>query len=313
MFTLKHYILEIAKTGSFSQAADHLYVSQPSLSAVVKRLERRIGEDLFDRGTHPVRLTECGKEYVRCARAIEEVENNFQAYLDEHRKSQSGRLVLGGSNLNLSFVLPPLLKKFRERYPLVEISLVESDIDELQKLLFEGEVDLIIDSGAMDPTRFEEYPFQSERLLLAVPRAFACNDEAKAYQISYEDVLGDAHADPALPRPPLSFLKNAPFLSMTPETDTGKREKNLFRHESFRPTVLFSFRQQSTAFHMACRGIGCAVISDVLVKNSASEPDLCFYKLDEKESFRHIKCYLKKGRRLSFAQRAFLELAGIQI
>ena len=100
---------------------------------------------------------------------------------------------------------------------------------------------------------------------------------------------------------------------MTPETDTGKREKNLFRRASFRPEILFSFRQQSTAFHMACRGMGCAIISDVLVKNSSFPPDLYYYKLDEKESFRHIKCYLKKGRRLSFAQRAFLDVAGIQI
>jgi len=53
MFQLKEYVLEIWRTGSFSQAATNLYVSQPSLSASIKRLENRIGEPLFDRSSHP--------------------------------------------------------------------------------------------------------------------------------------------------------------------------------------------------------------------------------------------------------------------
>ena len=61
MFKLKHYVREIARTGSFSQAAANLYVSQPSLSSSIKRLEERIGEPLFDRSCHPVVLTRCGQ------------------------------------------------------------------------------------------------------------------------------------------------------------------------------------------------------------------------------------------------------------
>ena len=309
MFTLKHYVLEIAKTGSFSQAAEHLYVSQPSLSASIQRLESRIGAPLFDRSVHPVRLTECGQEYVHTARILTETENNFLAYLEEHRKNQAGRLVLGGSNLNLSYVIPSLIKRYRAEYPLVDISLVEGDIDELQRLLSDGDVDLMVDSCSLDGKYFEEYLYQPETLLLAVPEHFPCNEAMRECRITYEEVLKDAHMEPSVPRPRLSALGDTPFLEMAPETDTGKREKVLFRRENFRPNCLFSLRQQSTAFHLACRGIGCAIVSDALIKSETFRPKLAFYKLDEAVSFRHIKFFSKRGRRPTFAMRSFLACA----
>ncbi|MBO4854276.1 MAG: LysR family transcriptional regulator [Oscillospiraceae bacterium] len=310
MFTLKHYVLEIAKSGSFSQAAENLYVSQPSLSASILRLEKRIGEPLFDRSVHPVRLTETGEEYVHTAYALAELEKNFQVYLEEHQKSQTGRLILGGSHLNLSYVIPPLLRQYRKEYPLVEISLVDGNIDRLYAMLSDGDIDLVVDSGSVDHALFEEYLYQPEILLLAVPDHFPCNEVMKAYQIGYDEVLQNIHADPGIPAPPLSLLGDTPFLNMTPDTDTGKREKRIFRRENFRPNSPFAFRQQLTAFHLACQGIGCTIISDMLVKSGIFRPKLTFYKLDETESFRYIKFYQKKGRRMTFAMRSFLICAG---
>ena len=310
MFELKDYVLEIAKTGSFSQAAKNLYVSQPALSASIRRLEEQIGEKLFDRSMHPVLLTECGEEYVRTARAIGEREGNFQVYLEEHQKIQSGRLVLGGSNLNLTYVVPPLLKSYRETYPLVEISLVENNIDQSMSLLQDGEIDIVVDSCSVDPAFFEEYSYRAETLLLAVPEFFPCNEKMKPYAVSLEEVMEDRHLDPKKKHPPLSLLGDTPFLGMTMDTDTGKREKRIFRREDYRPSIPFSFSQQATAFHLACQGLGATIISDIIVKNNLFRPALVFYKLDETDSSRDIKFFRKKGRRMSFATRSFLEFAG---
>lgn len=309
MFKLKDYILEIEKTGSFSKAADNLYVSQPSLSASVKRLEERIGEPLFDRSMHPIRLTEFGEEYVRTARAIEAEEENFKAYLEEHRACQSGTLVLGGSNLNVSYVMPPLLKKYREAYPLVDVSIVESGIDDLQRRLVEGSLDLVIDSCTMDNDRINEYIYKPETLLLAVPSRFACNERLVPFALSYADVLSDRHTAVALSHPPLELLEDTPFIALTPETDTGKRSKNIFQRAGWYPNTVLAFSQQSTAFRMACSEIGATIVSDVLVKSVRFQPDLIYYKLNEADSFRFIKLYKKKGRRMSFAMRTFLSLA----
>ena len=65
MFKNKNYVLEVYRKGSFSRAAESLFVSQTALSASIKRIEDKINAPIFDRSTNPISLTEIGKEYVR--------------------------------------------------------------------------------------------------------------------------------------------------------------------------------------------------------------------------------------------------------
>ena len=60
-FANMEYVYEVYKEGSFSRAAANLYISQPALSATVKKIEKKIGMPLFDRSTVPIQLTECGR------------------------------------------------------------------------------------------------------------------------------------------------------------------------------------------------------------------------------------------------------------
>ncbi len=67
MFVWKKYVYEVYKERSFTKAAQNLYISQPSLSARIKKIEEIIGEPLFDRSTTPLQLTEVGKVYIEAA------------------------------------------------------------------------------------------------------------------------------------------------------------------------------------------------------------------------------------------------------
>ena len=67
MFTWKKYVYEIYKEKSFSKAAQNLYISQPSLSARIKKIEQQIGAPIFDRSTTPLRMTEVGEAYISAA------------------------------------------------------------------------------------------------------------------------------------------------------------------------------------------------------------------------------------------------------
>lgn len=311
MFKLKEYILEIEKTGSFSQAAANLYVSQPSLSASVKRLEEKIGEPLFDRSAYPVRPTECGKEYCKAARMIQLAEGNFQDYLEEYSACKTGELVIGGSNLNLSFVLPTIIKDFHRIFPGIHMEIVEGNIDSLCKQLGEGKLDFVVDSCEMDTEQFTEYVYRAEHLLLAMPVSFACNEGLEAYRMSREDICGDLHLSDQVPVLPLKKLQDTPFLFLMPETDTYKRAMKICQKAGFEPHVALSFHQHSTVFHMACAGMGAAFISDTLVRNVHADPNLCYYKVDGNEGFRNIRFYKKKEKRMTRAMKAFLETAGV--
>lgn len=309
MFKLKHYVQEIARVGSFSQAAENLYVSQPSLSASIKRLEERIGEPLFDRSCHPIALTACGREYLRAARQIDMAEEDFTAFLEEYRSCATGKLIIGGSNLNISFVLPALLERFVREYPGIELELVEGNIAQLQQLLLEGRVDLVMDSCEMDPKSFRSYRYKEETLILAVPAAFSCNSAACGCALTWEDIRRNRHRAADTPALPLEMLRDVPFISMTPETDTFQRVGLICSDAGFIPDTILSFSQQSTAFNMACAGLGFTFISDTLVKNARFRPDLVFYKVGSPESYRHIKVFVNAARRMSYAVKAFLEIA----
>lgn len=81
MFQGMEYIYEVYKEKSFSKAAAALFISQPSLSANVKRVENRIGYPIFDRSTKPLQLTEVGKHYIQAVEKVMDIENNLENYL----------------------------------------------------------------------------------------------------------------------------------------------------------------------------------------------------------------------------------------
>ena len=81
------YAYEVYKQKSFSKAAEKLYISQPALSAIIKKLEDSLGVPLFDRSTKPVSLTPAGEYYIHCAEEITAVETGMQQYFDDDLRS----------------------------------------------------------------------------------------------------------------------------------------------------------------------------------------------------------------------------------
>lgn len=309
MFKFKEYVLAVYQTRNFSRAAEMLYVSQPSLSMTIKRIEDKIGEPLFDRSVHPIQVTECGREYIRAAQAIAASEEDFLSYLDDYHNLKTGTLIIGGSNMNISFVLPPVLHRFREEFPHIKLEIVEGNINVLQQKLQYGEIDFVVDSCDMDPEQFTEFIYKPETLLVAVPQTFSCNDMLSEYRLMGDDILRDRHLLPTVKVLPLSLLGDIPFILLTPETDTYARSKLLCQNQDFSPKVAMSFNQQSTAFNMACAGLGATWVSDALIKNVHSNPKIYYYKVDLSIGTRHIKFFAKKGRRLTYAMNVLLTTA----
>ena len=112
MFQGMEYIYEVYKEKSFSKAAAALFISQPSLSANVKRVENRIGYPIFDRSTKPLQLTEVGKHYIQAVEKVMDIENNLENYLLDLGNLKTGTLNVGGSNFFSSWILPPLIADF---------------------------------------------------------------------------------------------------------------------------------------------------------------------------------------------------------
>ena len=110
MFSGMNYVYEVYKEQSFSKAAENLYISQPALSSMIKKIETKIGMPLFDRSTSPIQLTECGKKYIKTAEKIMDLENEFAYYVGNLQKLKQAVCPWAGPiSFHPSFFHPSLI------------------------------------------------------------------------------------------------------------------------------------------------------------------------------------------------------------
>ena len=107
------YVYQVYKEKSFSRAAKNLFISQPALSATIKKIETRLGVQLFERTTTSVTLTEAGEAYIDTAKKIMELESDLAVYLEDLSNLNTGRLVLAGTAFFCSYVIPPVVSAYQ--------------------------------------------------------------------------------------------------------------------------------------------------------------------------------------------------------
>ncbi|MDD4781963.1 MAG: LysR family transcriptional regulator [Tissierellia bacterium] len=309
MFTNKNYVYEVYKAKSFSKAAENLFISQPSLSLTIKKIENRIGSQLFDRSTTPIQLTDCGEEYIRCIEKIMDIEDEFEMYLSDLNNLQTGNLAIGAGNFFASYILPPLIAKFKTMYPRVAVNLVETNTAHLEKLLYSGDLDLIIDNYNFNETLYKKQFFYREQMILLIPEKFPCNTHIKKYRLSAEDIIEYKHFNPKTPALPLKLIEDVPFILLRYGNDTRDRADKIFAENGVKPNIELELDQLATAFHVSCHGIGATMISDTLVREVAPDHRVFFYKIDSKYAIRENYFYFRISKYHTRAMQEFLNLA----
>lgn len=141
---LKHaqYILTVLQEGSITAAARKLYISQPSLSQMIKLAETNLGTPIFNRTTDPITLTYAGKKYIEAARKIMTIDANLQKEIDEINHENHGTIKLGIPVQRAIQVLPYVVPRFIRMYPHVSLDIWENGSDKTETAVLEGHVDL---------------------------------------------------------------------------------------------------------------------------------------------------------------------------
>lgn len=308
MFRGMEYVYAVYKEKSFSKAAEKLFISQPSLSANVKREEQCVGYPIFDRSTKPLGLTEPGKKYIETVEKILSMQNEFSEYIDDLGDLKTGKLVLGGSSLYSSWVLPPLMGNFSKKYPLVQLELVEETTTNLQRMLQNGQIDFLLDNCKLEDEIFERQLYQKEYLVLAVPKHFKINDGLEKFQISVEAIRELTFLDETVPSVDLSLFAQESFILLKPENDTRIRAMELCREHDFSPNIVFELDQQMTSYNITCSGMGISFISNTLISKVPESAEVVYYKLAGQQSCRNLYFYWKRKSYFSKVMQAFLDL-----
>lgn len=235
MTDYKEYIYAVYEEKSFSKAAKKLYVSQPWLSAAVKKVEQELDVRLFDRSTTPISLTEAGAYYIQCIEEIRRIEQDMMQHFQEMRNAQHRVLHIGSSMFFCTYVLPSLLQDFRTAYPHVVIRFEEGNSQQLLQRMLNGKLDVILEAEQLINQQIVHIPWLKEEIVLAVPASYAVNQTLSAYRYSFDEFLhrDTVHKDPV----PLQQFQKEQFFLLTEGNDSYARSLKLCEHAGFTPHV----------------------------------------------------------------------------
>ncbi len=274
----------LAKTGSFTLAAQFLHVTQAALSGLIKELEQTLGVRVVDRSTRKIALTEVGKElYPLFAKMIDDLDG---ALLDiaNHTQLKKGMVRIAAPQLMSCTLLPEIIASYRTAHPDIKVRLIDCAVESVSSRVASGEVDFAIGperepSSQIDAAVLFEMPF-----VLVFPQAHPLEQSA---HVTWSDIA------------------DYPFISLQ-----GQFTERLLSdmHSSLREVSLKPANEvtfMTTALAMVSAGLGVTVCLPY------AEPLVRLYQLHmrqlyEPELTRRFFVYTRQNRSLSPAAESFI-------
>lgn len=162
------YVIAVDTYRSFVAAAEHCYVTQPTLSMQIQKLEESIGAKIFDRSRQPVVPTEIGEKIIRQARVILNESKKIEELLQEEKGDISGELKVGVIPTVAPYLLPDVLTGFLKAYPKLQLQIWEYTTERILQELRVGRLDCGILSTPLQENGIEEIPLYYETFVAYV-------------------------------------------------------------------------------------------------------------------------------------------------
>lgn len=156
--TQLEYVVAVATYRSFVAAAEKCFVTQPTLSMQIQKLEDELGVRLFDRAKHPIAVTEMGEAIIEQAKiALAECEK-ISELIQTQQDTLTGSFRLAVIPTVAPYLLPGLLEKYSKDYPNVKLAITEMETNAVIKALRNGEIDAGLVSTPLEENSLREYP-----------------------------------------------------------------------------------------------------------------------------------------------------------
>jgi DNA-binding transcriptional LysR family regulator len=179
--------VEVARRKSVSRAAESLFITQPALTARIQGLERDLGAELFVRTSRGMKLTEAGEAFLPYAvRALASLTDG-RMQVNALERGGAGRLAIGAAPAVSTYVLPPLLKRFAQSHPRVEVSVRTGHSEEMLDLVLREQVDVGL-VRALQHRDIVSTPLYEDRLILVAEPGHRFAEEGR---IPLEEIAGE--------------------------------------------------------------------------------------------------------------------------
>lgn len=285
------YVKTIAECGSLTAAAKKLFVSQPSLSQMLRQLEQEIGLPIFDRSVTPMRLSFAGEKFLQAADRILAANEELENQLREIRHEHSGRLRLGLSVTRAMQVLPLVLPIFQQMYPNVTLELTESGSAHLEKKLQEGKIDLALAALESTSTAMTYELIEKETIgILAGRDSAIARQLISGTPVTLKDAKGEA------------------FVSLTPSHSIRVIQDKLFRRHGFAPHILLETDSLEVGRRVALAGGACMLLPNIYVDDYVRQNRGEFFPLKDYENQRHFYACYRKDEFIPKYTREFIQI-----
>lgn len=273
--------ITVAETGSFSLAAEKLYLTQPAVSKRIAVLEQTLATSLFDRIGKRVLLTEAGKVLLPRAQKLIQELDDARVSIQNLAREVSGRLPIAASHHIGLHRLPPVLKNFSSRYPAVNMDISFLDSEQAYKRVVHGDIELAVVTLSLEPVE----QIQAVTLWKDNLRIMTASD----------------HPLTRLRKPQLTDLLDYPVILPGENTFTRQLIDNLFHRKQLQLQVEMSTNYLETIRMIVSIGMAWSVLPDIM-----REPGLTVLSLPSINLTRKLGYIYHREHTLSNACRAFI-------
>ncbi len=277
-------VMHLAQTRSFSQAAEKLGISQPAFSKQIQNLEKELGVRLFLRDSIPLSLTPAGEQFVSYAQEAIYKEDQFLRTMERFGSGEAGRLDIGISPFRSLYLMPQIIRKFKSKYPDIQICLHEHMSEQLRQGASEGKFDFAIINLPVDESVLDITPIEPDKLVLAVPNSMLHllpnRPDADFAEIDFAD------------------CQALPFITVGQSQELRQLFAHLCAKAQIHPQITAEVVGVTTAWAMVHVGIGATILPLQFVDSESLDSNVKLFSIKDNTFVRQPAVVTRRGQYL---------------
>ena len=288
------YVLKVAEEKSISEAARKLFISQPSLSQYIKKIEYNIDEQLFIRTHGGFKLTHAGRKYLEYSKKIIDLKKGLSKEINDIKNLKTGEVIIGVPVYRGSYILPTILPHFYKKYPNISVKVIEENSERLEQMVLNGDIELAFLCLPIISDELSYDILVKEELLVA----FSSNNslykslkKEKRNSLSIKDLVDEKFI----------LLKK------------GQRIRyyidELFEELKCSPKIILETKSIDTAKRLSALGVGITIMPDTYANYFRTKINPCYIPLDTKNKERTLVLAYNNNYYQSKSLIAFKEMA----
>ena len=294
------YVIVLANERSFSRAADILNISQPSLSQYIKKIEKQIGLELFERTNGHVRLTDAGKIYLDTGRKILDLEHQMKTQLMELAECKKGSIIVGTTPFRSVTMMPRVVVEFKKLYPGIHVVVDERGTQELSEGAERGEFDLCVVTLPVNERIYNYDIIVEEEIFIAVPKNSEIDKKLNENSIRMEGRKYKAVN--------VNLLNHEAFVMITEAQIMQKRLQDLCTDYNLKLETAAVVKSLEAQIAMVRERVGAAFVPTGVEKFEGKDEKISYYSFVQELPRRKVVAMYHKEKKMSKVVRDLISI-----